>query len=133
MLSTVDLDDAQDQVQTHADVHARLFGASEVERDAAVEVVVAALRHSLLRRASAAHRKGLCRRETGLVIRVQDGTLLEGIVDLAQEGDEWRVVDLKTDAELASREQTYRRQVARYVRRIPEATSMRGHGYTLLV
>jgi ATP-dependent exoDNAse (exonuclease V) beta subunit len=44
-----------------------------------------------------------------------DGSLLEGVLDLAWEDEEgWTVVDFKTDADLASVLGVYRRQVALY-------------------
>jgi ATP-dependent exoDNAse (exonuclease V) beta subunit len=134
LLAAIDLDAERDHVMAHAETYARMFGADERERDGAVEVVVAALTHPLLRRAATAARAGRCRRESPLVVRLEDGTLLESIADLAFfEAEEWIVVDFKTDAELGAREQTYRRQVALYVRGITEATSATARGHLLLV
>ena len=56
--------------------------------------------------------------------RWQDGTLVEGIVDLAfEEAGAWTVVDYKTDREIAAAgEDRYRRQVALYASAIAQAT-----------
>jgi ATP-dependent helicase/nuclease subunit A len=97
----------------------RVFGATEAESAAASETVQRALAHPLLRRAAAAP----CRREMPLAIRLEDGTLVEGVVDAAfEEADGWTVVDFKTDVELAGRLDEYRRQVALYARAIAQAT-----------
>ena len=75
----------------------------------------AALAHPLLRSAFAAECAGRCRRETPVTYRDRDGTLVEGVLDLAfEDGDGWTVVDFKTDAEIATALPAYRRQVALY-------------------
>src|SRR2546425_12152168 len=76
-----------------ARAQARLVGATPEEVDAAARAASAALAHPLLRRAAAAVD---CRREEPVVHRLEDGTLLEGVVDLAfREGGEWMIVDLR--------------------------------------
>jgi len=121
VLSVVDWNDPQ--VAGHADVQSRLLGANEEERDAAERVVTAVLSHPLLQRAAAAAARGECRRETPLVLRLEDGTLLECTADLAfREDGRWTVLDFKTDAELGTRAEGYKRQVALYARGIAEAT-----------
>jgi len=125
VLSGVGLDDDGAKVSDCAVVQARLLGASDEERDAASEAVSASLAHPLMRRAAAAAREGRCRREVPLVIRAADGTLLEGVVDLAfLEEDIWHVVDFKSDAELERLLEGYRRQVALYAAGITEATGL---------
>ena len=74
----------------------RLVGASQAEVDAAAYAVEAALRHPLLQAAAQSEE---CRREEPIVHRLGDGTLLEGVVDLAFRDERgWVVVDFKTDA-----------------------------------
>jgi len=81
------------------------------------------LAHDLLQRARAAEARGACRRETPVTCTLADGTLLEGIVDLAfEEHGAWIIVDYKTDRELALEESSYRRQVAVYASAIARAT-----------
>ena len=134
ILAAVDLSAERKDVAAHTEIHARLLGASDEERDAAVEVATSALGHSLLRRAAAAGAKGLCRREAAIVTRLEDETLVECIADLAfREADGWVVVDFKTDSELSAHEGRYRRQVALYVRGIAEATSTKARGHLLLL
>jgi ATP-dependent helicase/nuclease subunit A len=62
-----------------------------------------------------------------VLLRREDGTLLEGVVDLAfeeGEGDSvrWKVVDFKTDRELESSCEAYMAQVAMYSEAIGKAT-----------
>ncbi len=76
------------------------------ERAAATEATLAALAHPLLRRAARAARAGACRRETPVALRLDGGTLIEGVVDVAfRDGAEnaWTVVDFKTDVEIGER------------------------------
>jgi ATP-dependent exoDNAse (exonuclease V) beta subunit len=134
VLATINLSAGRDEVAIHAEIHARLLGASDAECAAAVEVVSSSLAHSLLRRAASASMLGGCRRETTIVTRLEDGTLIECIADLAfREGDEWVVVDFKTDSEFETNEQRYRRQVAVYVRGISDATSTPARGHLMLL
>jgi len=59
--------------------------------------------HDVLVRARGADARGACRRETPVTLTLPDGTLIEGVVDLAfEEGGEWTVVDYKTDREIAA-------------------------------
>jgi ATP-dependent exoDNAse (exonuclease V) beta subunit len=77
-----------------------------------------------VRRARAAADRGECRRETPVTCTLPDGTMVEGVVDLAfREQGRWCVVDYKTDRELAAEgEEQYRRQVALYAAAIQQAT-----------
>jgi ATP-dependent exoDNAse (exonuclease V) beta subunit len=123
MLATVDLDADRDAVAAVATLEGRLLGASDEETVAAIDTVVAALAHPLLRRAATATAAGRCRRECPVALRL-DGTLVEGVVDLAfaEDGTEWTVVDFKTDVEIAGRLDEYRRQVALYAAAVARAT-----------
>ncbi|HLY36733.1 MAG TPA: PD-(D/E)XK nuclease family protein, partial [Candidatus Binatia bacterium] len=120
VLAAVALDADRAAVAAVATLETRLLGATDDETDAAVDTVVAALAHPLLRRAAAA---GRCRRECPVALAL-DGTLVEGVVDLAfaDDGSEWTVVDFKTDVELAGRLDEYRRQVALYAAAVARAT-----------
>jgi len=113
-----------------ASLEARALGLSEEEAGAAASVVTRLFSHDLLRRARAADARGACRRETPVTCVLPDGTLIEGVVDLAfEEGGAWTVVDYKTDRELAAvGEDRYRRQVALYVTAIAQATGQRASG-----
>ena len=78
----------------------------------------------MLRRAAAAE---ALRRETPLLLRREDGSLLEGVVDLAfreagAAGARWVVIDFKTDRELGEQRATYAEQLRLYARAIAAAT-----------
>jgi ATP-dependent exoDNAse (exonuclease V) beta subunit len=132
LLATVNLDADREHVTAQGGLCARLLGADEEERRAAVEIAAAALTHPLLRRAAGAGAH--CRRESAILLRLEDGTLIECVADLAfRDGEDWVVVDFKTDSDLEGRADAYRRQVALYVRGIAEATSRRARGHLLQV
>jgi ATP-dependent exoDNAse (exonuclease V) beta subunit len=122
-LAIVDLDADQGTIESTAAAQARLLGATADEVQAAVTVVAAALAHPLMQRAQAAAQRGACRRETSITLRQPDGTIVEGVVDLAfREDDAWTVVDFKTDRELGKDVDAYRRQVGLYAAAITAAT-----------
>ena len=118
-----------------AAVKARVLGLGEEEAAAAVAVVARLLTGDLMLRASAADARGACRRETPVTCTMPDGTLIEGVVDLAfEEAGEWTVVDYKTDREIAATgEDRYRRQVALYASAIAEATGQPAHAVLVRV
>jgi hypothetical protein len=123
-LATVALDAIAEQVTEAVALQARILGAPDDERAAAATVVGAVLAHPLIARAREAERAGRCRRETPLAVHEADGTLLEGVIDLAWEDDGgWTVVDFKTDAELSGAVPRYRRQIAVYASVIARTTN----------
>jgi ATP-dependent exoDNAse (exonuclease V) beta subunit len=123
VLATVPLDATRDQIAEVAGLQSRILGATDVEVASATAVTQAVLAHPLLRRASEADRGGNCRREVPITLRQPDGTLVEGIVDLAfRDARGWTVVDFKSDRELALALTVYRRQVGIYAKAIGEAT-----------
>jgi len=120
VLAVVDLDAGPEEVARVAALEGRLLGASAEETSAATGTVVRALAHPLVRRAASA---GSCRRETPVAIRLDDGVVVEGVVDAAfLENGVWTVIDFKTDVEIAGRLGEYRRQVALYAAAIARAT-----------
>ena len=81
------------------------------------------LRHDLMARARASAR---VRRETPVTWLQKDGTLIEGVLDLAfDEAGRPTVVDFKTDHELAAGEARYRAQLQKYVDAVAAATDRR--------
>ncbi|HXJ32394.1 MAG TPA: UvrD-helicase domain-containing protein [Candidatus Eisenbacteria bacterium] len=131
VLAAVDLGSSRAEVTALAGIEGRLLGAPPDEVDAAAAAVTAALAHPLLRRAAGARR---LRRETPLAMVLDDGTLVEGVVDAAFEEDGgWTVVDFKTDVEVEGRLDEYRRQVALYARAIEKATGRRASAVLLRV
>ncbi|HWL84228.1 MAG TPA: UvrD-helicase domain-containing protein, partial [Polyangiaceae bacterium] len=134
-LAVVDLGAGDDAVGRGVRAQARLIGASGAEIEAAVVAVRGALEHPIFTRARAAVE---CRRESPISCRMDDGVLLEGVLDLAfRERDEagyvWTVVDYKTDAELSGRVREYEAQVMLYVRAVRLSTHERARGVLLSV
>ena len=122
-LAAVPLDANPETIDGLVEVHARIVSATPEEAAAARATVGRVLAHDLLARARAADARGACRRETPVTCTLADGTLVEGIVDLAfEENGAWTIVDYKTDRELTSAEVIYRRQVALYASAIGGAT-----------
>jgi ATP-dependent helicase/nuclease subunit A len=137
ILAAVDLHATSDEIAAIAKVRGRMVGATEPEVDAAVHSVIAALAHPIMRRAAIVATSNL-RRETPVLLRREDGTLLEGVVDLAfrdEVGDSagWTVVDFKTDRELELSRDVYRAQVALYAEAIQKATGASVSGILLVI
>lgn len=134
-LSVVDLNADAKGVQAGVELQGRLLGATPDEISAATETVARALAHPLMRRAAAALTEGRCRRETPVAMLIEDGTMVEGIVDLAfLDGAgpvTWTVIDFKTDFEIAGRLDEYCKQVALYAQAISQATSQPASGVLL--
>jgi ATP-dependent helicase/nuclease subunit A len=111
-----------------------VINLTDADATAASDVVAAVLAHDILQRARAASRRASCRRETPVTLCLPDGTLLEGIVDLAFEEDgRWLVVEYKTDREIRGNEDHYRRQVAVYATAIAHATGCETNGVILRI
>jgi ATP-dependent helicase/nuclease subunit A len=126
VLATVPLDASAAIVSRTAETHGRVLGAPGDEISAATTVVAAVLNHDLMRRARDAER---VRREAPVSWLQEDGTLIEGVLDLAfDEGDLTTVVDFKTDQELATGESRYRAQVHQYASAVSRATGRRAAG-----
>ena len=76
-----------------------------------------------------ARRAQRTRRETPVSWIQKDGTLIEGVLDLAfDEGGATTVVDFKTDHELAAGEARYRAQLQQYVNAVSRATGRPASG-----
>ena len=135
IMSAVDLNAEPLMIDELAKIQGRLFGATEEEIRAAIKIVTSALAHPLLRRAAAANARGNCRREIPIIMALDNGRMLEGIVDLAfreeENGTLWTVVDYKTDFEIKGRLDEYRRQVGLYVQGIARATKQSAQGVLL--
>jgi ATP-dependent exoDNAse (exonuclease V) beta subunit len=135
VLASTPLDAGRDAVKALAEVQARIFSAPADEIAAATELVARVLAHDLLGRARRATAAGLCRRETPLTLSFADGTLVEGVVDLAfEENGAWTIIDYKTDRELAAAgEDRYRRQVALYASAVAQATGKPATGVLIRI
>jgi ATP-dependent exoDNAse (exonuclease V) beta subunit len=124
ILAEIPFDATEGATRALARAHGRLLGATPSEIDAAAGAVSAALAHPLLQRAASATR--VCR-ETALHRKLPDGTLVEGVVDLAFLEDDpfgevrWTVVDYKTDLSGGAPDD-YVVQVELYAKAIEAAT-----------
>ena len=136
VLATIDLDATRLRVEALATANGKLTGATVDEQAATVDAVVAALAHPIIRGALAAGKD--CRREAPVLVTEPDGSILEGVLDLAfrtveADGPTWTVVDYKTDRELDGRHAEYEAQVLSYVRAVAAATGERARGILLRV
>jgi ATP-dependent exoDNAse (exonuclease V) beta subunit len=123
VLAAVPLDASSDAIAEVAALQSRILGAPPEETAAAATLTAAALAHPLLERARAASRQDRCRRETPITSLEPDGTMLEGVLDLAfEESEGWTVVDFKTQTELAGSLAAYRRQVLAYASVVARTT-----------
>jgi len=135
MLATADLaTTGSDALRSLARLQGRVVGASEAEIAAASDAVAAALAHPLMRRAAAAGARAELRRETPVWLRFPDGSLAEGVIDLAfRDEGAWTVIDFKTDRELDAAHATYEAQLLLYVRGVAAATGEPARGVLLRV
>ncbi|HEX6973621.1 MAG TPA: PD-(D/E)XK nuclease family protein [Vicinamibacterales bacterium] len=126
VLATVPLDANDALVLKTAEMHGRILLADTAEVRAAATLASSVLHSDLMARARRAER---IRRETPITWIQKDGTLIEGVLDLAfDEGDVTVVVDFKTDHELAAGEARYRAQVQQYVNAVSTATGRAARG-----
>jgi ATP-dependent helicase/nuclease subunit A len=138
VLAEVDLRAGEEEVAAMAAAQARLLGAPAEEAEAAAASAREALRHPLLLRAAESAARGECERETPLLLQQDDGTIVEGVVDLAfreRVGDAgvWTVVDFKTGTDAGAVRAGQEMQLRLYVRAISEATGERARGVVLKV
>jgi ATP-dependent exoDNAse (exonuclease V) beta subunit len=115
-----------DELESLAGIWGRRHAANEFERTAAVEVVRAALAHPALTIPAGARRY----RELPVIVRLDDGTLVDGRIDFAwSDGASWTVIDYKTDR----RERRNVAQVQIYALALQRATGLPVRGIVLEV
>jgi len=138
VLSVVPLNSDHDGIAEITRLQGRILCATEEEVAAVSETVHRALSHPLMRRAAAAVISGKCRREVPVALKLDDGVMVEGVIDLAfQEqrphqgqgqtavaGSPWVVIDYKTDFEVKGRLEEYQNQVSLYALAISRATGL---------
>jgi ATP-dependent helicase/nuclease subunit A len=125
VLADVPLDAPGATIDAVARAQGRALGAPDEAIAEAADTARRVLRHDLLERARAAAARGACRRETPVAMTDSNGTLIEGIVDLAfEEAGRWTVLDFKTDIDLRQRQSDYVRQVRLYADAIADATGL---------
>jgi ATP-dependent helicase/nuclease subunit A len=137
VLASIDFDAGADAIQESAAFNGRVFGATEEEIQAAIVTVGIALGHPILRRAAASDGKVGLRRETPILLALDDGSLVEGVVDLVFREDTldfagWTVVDFKTDREFAVSSARYLAQVRVYSEAVRVATDAAVRGIVLV-
>jgi hypothetical protein len=132
VLATVALDADEAVIADATTIQGRLVSATDNEMAAAINAVSEALAHPLLARARAAAR---VLRETSVMLVEADGSIVEGVVDLAfhETGSGFTVVDFKTDVQIVAKKEVYARQVDAYARAIATATGQSAHGIILSV
>jgi len=100
-------------VRQLAVLHGRMLGAPIAEIEAAAEAVSRTLEHPLMRAAAASPE---AHREAPFVRRLDDGEVAEGVIDLVfRDGDDWVVVDFKTDDDTDQIIERYSPQARWYV------------------
>jgi ATP-dependent exoDNAse (exonuclease V) beta subunit len=135
VLATINFDANPDEIAAVAQANAGLIGATAGEIDATVTTVRGVLKHPIMQRAARAQS---LRREMPVQYYRANGTLIEGVVDLAfqestPEFNGWTVVDFKTDREIEKAEIQYRAQVGAYVEAVSIATAFLARGFLLVV
>lgn len=137
ILASVNLDADLNGIRASAAINGRIVGSTKEEIEAAVAAVRSALEHPIMRRA-AASQQGQFRRETPILVTLEDGRVVEGVLDLAFEENTtdftgWTVVDFKTDREFAAASDQYSTQVALYSTAVGESTGLPTRSVLLVV
>jgi ATP-dependent exoDNAse (exonuclease V) beta subunit len=129
VLRDVPLDAGAATIRQWAQLNGRILGAPPEEIEAACCRVEAALADPLLDRARAAERR---HREYPVMLRVDGGRLMEGIIDLAfVENGAWVIVDFKTDADMSAVRNQYDRQLQWYASALSRLTGLPARAYLL--
>jgi ATP-dependent exoDNAse (exonuclease V) beta subunit len=129
VLRDVPLDANRAAIRQWAQLNGRVVGAPAEEVEAACSRVEAALAHPLLDRARRAERK---HREYPVMLRVDGGRLMEGIIDLAfVENGAWVIVDFKTDTDISGSRDRYQRQLQWYASALSRLTGLPARAYLL--
>jgi ATP-dependent exoDNAse (exonuclease V) beta subunit len=130
VLAHVPLNAERARIAALCEALARLTGATNAEAASAIDAVLAALAHPRLAAARASEQ---VRREVAVTQVLEDGTLAEGIIDLAYLSESgWVIVDFKTD-EIVDPLGTYANQLRSYVEAVKAATGVAASGVLLQV
>jgi ATP-dependent exoDNAse (exonuclease V) beta subunit len=138
ILAAVDLGADLNAIRTSAVMNGKLVAATEQEIEAAIATVSAALTHPILRRAAGNSTKSGLPRETPVLLRRENGSLVEGVVDLAFREDTsdlagWTIVDFKTDREFETVSARYIAQIGLYLEAVESATGSPVRGVLLVL
>jgi hypothetical protein len=137
-LARVPLDGDGEAIGRVVHAQARVLGANAAEVAEAQHVIAAALANPLWTRARGCAPEEL-RRESPVMLRRMDGTLIEGVVDLAyrtRDGGQarWTVVEIKTESgEASALPPEHHAQLGLYVEAIRDATGEPADGAIALV
>lgn len=135
-LATIELSADVSSIRDVARVAARLLPVSPDEVDAAIEVVRRTTTMDVWATLLAAEERGDLRREVPLEAVLDDGEIVEGVIDVAYlEEGEWTVVDYKTDRPEpgSPRMLGYEAQVSLYADVLERATGQRAKALLLFV
>jgi ATP-dependent helicase/nuclease subunit A len=126
----VSFDASDPAIRAAVSAEGRMLGADDAEVAAAAHAVSLALKSPLMKRVRASAE---VRRECSVLDKLADGSMMEGIADLAfAEGANgatiWNIVDFKTDLAIASRLAEYRAQIGFYARGISRASKLPARG-----
>ena len=126
---------AEPGVVAEAAVRGRALGLMPSDVEAAIAAAHNALAHPILLAAAQAEERGECRRECAVTHVLEDGRVLEGVIDLAyRQNGAWVIVDFKTDVTLGDeRRIAYGRQVAAYAAAVSQATGEPTRALLLMV
>jgi len=130
LLARAPFDAGREELAALSSSLSRLIAATAEETAFAVDAAVAALAHPRLR---AAARSADARREVVVAERRSDGSIAEGVIDLAYRTEsEWVVLDFKTD-EIVPTDGAYAEQLRLYVEALQRATGEPARGVLLQV
>ncbi len=129
LLRDVDFKAGEAEVLKLARLHGRVLGADSEQIVQAVAAVLEALRHPLLRQAREADRTY---RELPILLRSQDGRIMEGTIDLLflAQGI-WTVLDFKTDSDLGAQSERQLAQLSWYLEAVTQLTGQPARGVLL--
>jgi hypothetical protein len=137
VLAAISFEAVDSELGRLVDLHGRLLAVTPEERAAAVRTVRQVLLHPTMQRAARAND---VRRELPIITRLTDGSLVEGVMDLAfHEADPsftgWTVVDFKTTRQFDAENvpEQYVRQVALYCEAMSASMRSAARGVVLVV
>ncbi len=120
VLKDVPFDAGAGAIHELALFHGRQLGAPLPEIDAATEAVRRALLHPRLAAAAASATN---HREIPFVVPIDSGAVVEGVIDLVYaDGDDWVIVDFKTDPRDDAIADRYRSQLGWYATAVERLT-----------
>jgi ATP-dependent exoDNAse (exonuclease V) beta subunit len=139
-LATVPLDANEATIAAVAAAQGRILPSpdkqqyADEEVYAASEVVTLVLRDRLFDRIRIAEKAGQCERELPIIWTSPDGTLIEGTIDLAfEDAGSVTVIDFKTDRELSTDLDRYKRQLGMYCLALSTARGKLSKGILLRI